>query len=132
MRKILLFTVLLIVMTFNSANAQVGIGTSTPNASAMLDINSTNKGMLFPSYNMASLTDPTTPVLNPTNGLMVYNNGGIYEKGLYYWYVDSWNKLFVNTDVSKTMILSTIANTTPNPSGYVGTRICNTNKSSLQ
>ena len=48
--------------------AQVGIGTPTPNSSAILDITSTNKGLLPPR--MAKLQMASIP--NPAVGLMVY------------------------------------------------------------
>ncbi|HMP95090.1 MAG TPA: hypothetical protein PKD90_19575, partial [Phnomibacter sp.] len=40
--------------------AQVGIGTNTPNASAALDIDFANKGLLIPRINLTSLTDAGT------------------------------------------------------------------------
>lgn len=36
--------------SFVHAQQNVGIGTVTPNASAMLDVRSTNKGFLIPSH----------------------------------------------------------------------------------
>jgi hypothetical protein len=39
---------LLFLLTFSSAFAQVGIGTTTPNANSVLELNSTNKGLLIP------------------------------------------------------------------------------------
>jgi hypothetical protein len=52
-----------------SSTGNVGIGTTTPAASAILDITSTTKGVLFPRL--------TTPEINaiasPANGLTVYN-----------------------------------------------------------
>jgi len=51
-----------------TVNAQnVGIGTNSPNANAILDISSTNKAVLIPR-----LVD-TGNVPNPTEGMMIYN-----------------------------------------------------------
>ncbi|WP_449398279.1 hypothetical protein [Chryseobacterium wanjuense] len=44
----ILFTILLLSF-FTHLYAQIGIGTPNPDASAMLEINSNNKGVLFPS-----------------------------------------------------------------------------------
>lgn len=92
--QILFITILLI--KFNFAIAQVGIGTPNPNASAMLEINSTNKGVLFPRIALTSLTDNVT-IPSPTNGLVVWNNGqgGLTDTGLYYWNNLKWNMLSV-------------------------------------
>jgi hypothetical protein len=71
--------------------AQTGIGTTTPEASAKLDISSTNKGFLPPRITLTSLTDNTT-IPNPATGLLVYNTGnnvGLVA-GYYYWNGSSW------------------------------------------
>jgi hypothetical protein len=72
-------------------NAQTGIGTNTPDASAKLDISSTNKGFLPPRLTLTSSTDNTT-IPNPAIGLLVYNTGnnaGLVA-GYYYWNGSSW------------------------------------------
>jgi hypothetical protein len=51
------------------SNAQVGIGTSTPNASAILDISSTGKGVLLPRLTTAQING----IQNPEPGLLVFN-----------------------------------------------------------
>jgi hypothetical protein len=71
--------------------AQTGIGTTTPEASAKLDISSTNKGFLPPRVTLTSLTDNTT-IPNPATGLLVYNTGnnvGLVA-GYYYWNGSYW------------------------------------------
>ncbi|MGB0870752.1 MAG: hypothetical protein ACPGSD_14235 [Flavobacteriales bacterium] len=47
--------------------SQVGIGTSNPNPSSILDVSSTSKGMLIPRI------DNPTSISNPSKGLMIYN-----------------------------------------------------------
>jgi hypothetical protein len=71
--------------------AQTGIGTTTPEASAKLDVSSSNKGFLPPRITLTSLTDITT-IPNPATGLLVYNTGnnvGLVA-GYYYWNGSSW------------------------------------------
>ncbi|MFL5752333.1 MAG: hypothetical protein ACJ76F_02925 [Bacteroidia bacterium] len=51
------------------AQNNVGIGTTTPNASAMLDVSSTSKGMLAPRMTTAQRVAITAP----TDGLLVYD-----------------------------------------------------------
>jgi hypothetical protein len=48
--------------------AQVGIGTNTPSTNAVLDVNSSNKGLMLPRLN------DTFNVSNPSAGLMIYNS----------------------------------------------------------
>ena len=47
---------------------QIGIGTNTPNASAMLDISSTSKGFLTPRMSLFQ----RQAISSPANGLMVF------------------------------------------------------------
>lgn len=70
----------------------VGIGTGTPNTSAILELNvnalpsNGKKGFLPPSVSLISPTDGTT-IPSPSTGLMVYNDGnapGLANSGYYY------------------------------------------------
>ncbi|HLP52407.1 MAG TPA: glycine-rich protein, partial [Chitinophagales bacterium] len=87
---------LLLFSAWQPAHAQNGVkiaataGTADP--SAMLDITSTNKGLLFPRVTLTGLTDNTTPVNNPATGLVVYNLGsvGVPATGIYFWNGTSW------------------------------------------
>jgi hypothetical protein len=85
-----------LLINFSFIYAQVGIGTPHPNPSAMLEISSKNKGVLFPSIALTSITDNIT-VPSPANGLIVWNDGqgGLAETGFYYWNNLRWNMLSV-------------------------------------
>lgn len=74
---ILLFTTI--------STAQVGINTITPGAGSLLDVSSTDKGMLVPRVNIADLNtiDPITG--GSTEGLLVYNTNATTGKGFYHW-----------------------------------------------
>jgi hypothetical protein len=50
------------------SKAQVGIGTTTPNASSMLDVNSTTKGMLLPSMTKVQ----RNAITSPATGLIIF------------------------------------------------------------
>src|SRR5690606_12703855 len=105
MKKITLIAALLGSAYF--ANAQVGIGTPTPNASAMLDITATNKGVLIPRV---ALTDASTVLAGAStheNSLLVYNTatasvgveGKEVKPGFYYWFNGSWERITSQTDL---------------------------------
>ena len=89
MNKLLIFLFIFPMLTI----AQVGVNTSTPNA--MLEVNSTNNGMLIPRVNLTSVLDNAT-VVNPQGGALitstvVYNTtaAGVAPNnvlpGFYYW-----------------------------------------------
>ncbi|MCZ2487193.1 hypothetical protein [Aquirufa antheringensis] len=70
--------------------AQTGIGTTTPNASAKLDVYSTNKGFLPPRVTLTSTTDAST-IASPAEGLLVYNLGSVgLQAGYYFWNGANW------------------------------------------
>lgn len=78
-------------------NAQTGIGTTTPNASAKLDVYSTNKGFLPPRVTLTSATDATT-IASPAEGLLVYNLGSVgLQAGYYYWNAANWANIATAT-----------------------------------
>lgn len=66
----LLLIVIFSVTSFFVTDAQsVGINTATPNASAILDVRSNNKGMLVPRTSSSS----RIAIVNPAKGLLLYD-----------------------------------------------------------
>jgi hypothetical protein len=88
-------------------DAQIGINTNTPNASSVLDINSSNKGVLFPQYDLVVLNSTSTPVANPTDGLIIYNSGGAstFPKGYYVWVRNQWQSIIISGNEPQIMSL---------------------------
>ena len=87
MKKWLLGLGLLIGLNIH---AQTGIGTTTPNASAKLDVFSNNKGFLPPRVSLIDIYDQTT-VPSPATGLLVYCKGDAgLAAGYYYWNGNAW------------------------------------------
>lgn len=77
-------TIVFVVLLVSTAHAQTGIGTTTPNASAKLEVYATNKGFLPPRLTLTSATDATT-IVSPAEGLLVYNLGSIGLQAGYYF-----------------------------------------------
>ena len=79
----ILLTILLSTITFG----QVGVGTSTPNASSKLDVESADAGILIPRVTLTSTTDATTITNGNVESLLVYNTATIADitPGYYYW-----------------------------------------------
>jgi trimeric autotransporter adhesin len=71
----------------------VGIGTTTPNAFSMLDISSSNKGLLIPRIALSSTTS-NAPVGTFVAGMMVYNTAttGDVTPGFYLCNGTKWEK----------------------------------------
>lgn len=81
------FVFLLVIIICNLATAQVGIGTTTPDGSAELEINSNSKGFLTPRLTSAQRIG----ISNPATGLLVYQTDG--SSGFYYYTGSSWINL---------------------------------------
>ena len=85
MKKIV-FILLLLPLIFQ---AQVGINTTTPDASSMLDINATDKGLLIPRVSIPNL-NAASPITAPATSLLVYNTNTTTGAGFYYWDGIKW------------------------------------------
>ncbi|ANF52900.1 hypothetical protein A0O34_21295 [Chryseobacterium glaciei] len=71
MRKIKLHFYAVVFIAGIKVHGQVGVGTASPYPSAVLDLNSSKKGLLLPRIALTSTADITT-VSNPAKGLLVY------------------------------------------------------------
>ena len=110
--------VLFLLITFY-AEAQTGIGTTTPNASAKLDVTATDRGFLPPrvALTAANVFTPITGTSSAAAGLLIYNTataGTVPNNvvpGYYFWNGTAWiqisNGLIV--DASKTSSFSVAA-----------------------
>ncbi len=80
-----------LILISSGLYAQTGIGTTTPDASAKLDVSSSNKGFLPPRVTLSSTTDIST-ISSPATGLLVYNTGNNVglSAGYYFWNGAVW------------------------------------------
>ena len=70
----------------------VGVGTTTPNTNAVLDITSTTKGLLMPRLTAAQRTTLTATLSATTNGLIIYN---LTTLKFNYWDGTQWKDMSV-------------------------------------
>nr|WP_315222727.1 hypothetical protein [uncultured Flavobacterium sp.] len=84
------FFLLLFFILSSTGNAQIGIGTITPNASSVLDISSTTQGLLAPRMTTAQRNAITTPA----DGLIVYDTD---LKSFYYYVSTSSSWTVINS-----------------------------------
>lgn len=83
--KLLLF-VTLSLFSISTGFSQVGIGTTTPNLSSILELRSGNSGLLIPRISLTSSSDNAT-IPNPAISLLIYNTSSTSDvtPGFYYW-----------------------------------------------
>src|SRR5690554_1376731 len=79
---------------FLEISAQVGIGTTNPDASSVLDVESTSAGVLIPRVALNSINDVTT-IVSPATSLLVYNTNTINDvtPGFYFWNGGEWSRI---------------------------------------
>lgn len=94
MKRNLIILAAFILASTMFAQAQVGIGTTTPNASAALDVQSTTKGILLPRMTSAQ----RIAIATPANGLIVYQTDAI--SGLWMFISGAWIRLTSTTDLT--------------------------------
>ena len=70
-----------------SVSAQVGIGTSSPDPSSVLELSSTDKGFLIPRMTSAQ----RSAIVSPATGLMVFQTDG--SPGFYFYDGSSWGQV---------------------------------------
>jgi hypothetical protein len=69
MKLLKLLNLIPLILLVSVINAQVGIGVSTPNASAQLEVSATNKGFLPPRMDSTA----RNAIASPAIGLTIYN-----------------------------------------------------------
>nr|WP_314866996.1 hypothetical protein [uncultured Flavobacterium sp.] len=87
--------VIALCCVFLSGKAQTGIGTTTPSASAKLEVASSTQGFLPPRLALTA-TNAASPVNSPATGLIVYNTATTgtapnnVMPGYYFWNGTNW------------------------------------------
>ena len=73
-------------IVLGNGSANVGVGTTTPNSTAVLDLTSTSQGILVPRMS----TTNRTSISSPATGLMVYDNT---LNNFYYYNGSAWTAI---------------------------------------
>ena len=86
--------ILLMIVSLSYSSAQIGINTdgATPDSSAILDIASSDKGVLVPRMS----TDARGAIDGPADGLLVYD---IDTGSFWYYENDQWNEIGTRRNV---------------------------------
>ncbi len=94
MRKITqFFLCVFVVLIHQQTNAQIGIGTTNPDPSSILDVSSNTQGLLVPRMS----TSDRTSISSPTAGLMVYDT----DLDAFMFYEGSWHEVANSTNVER-------------------------------
>ena len=94
MKKYIFVFYILFFSLFQSINAQVGIGTTSPDASAQLEVVATDKGVLLPRMTMAE----RNLIASPATSLLIFQTDN--TPGYYYYNGSSWEKLTIDSNLT--------------------------------
>jgi len=122
-----LFTILSISFAGNIWAQNVGINPTgaTPNASAGLDVDFTNMGILIPRVSLTQ-TSLAAPITTPATSLMVYNTATVNDvtPGYYYWNGTIWVRFITGSGTGAGWLTNgnTLTGTLPSsPNEFIGT-----------
>jgi len=126
MKKFILFLIVCLLLSQSIHAQNIGISdvAITPDASSMLEIKATNKGLLIPRVNLTGTTS-ASPITSPATSLLVYNNATAgtapnnVTPGYYYWTGSKWMRLLAIDD-KVSWLLTGNAGTTP-ATNFLGT-----------
>lgn len=92
------FILILSFLLFNHSLSfsQVGINTTSPSAGAILDVDSSDKGLLVPRVDITNLNNIAPVTGGSTEGLLVYNTNTTTGTGFHYWSGTVWIPLNSN------------------------------------
>src|SRR5690554_2113331 len=114
MKKILLSAAFAFaILSSTDVLAQQGFGTNEPDKSAVVDIVSTQRGLLIPRISIPDL-DAAAPVNNPATSLFVYNTNTTSGEGFYYWDGAKWVR-FVSGNTEQTVVVAAGENVKVDP-----------------
>lgn len=112
MMKTQITYIICLLATFNlKVNAQVGIGLNNPDANTILDLYSTNKGLLIPRIQLSGINDTSTvPVTSssssPEQGTLIYNlldsgtsPNNVFKDTFYIWTGTQWESIGEVNDI---------------------------------
>lgn len=117
-KQIILF-ILFVFNIYYTGLGQVGVGTTTPDQSSVLEIFANNKGLLIPKVELENISDNSLDgVHTAATGLLIFNTnrltvGGTGE-GFYYFNGTIWERLITN-DSAPTDADWWVENTTNTP-----------------
>ncbi|MFN4086519.1 MAG: hypothetical protein ACK4LB_11305 [Spirosomataceae bacterium] len=121
MKKLLyLFGSIIFIPFLTYSQIKIGDNSNVIDPSLLIEVESTNKGVLFSRVNLASSSDQTT-ISNPKVGTVVYNlgSGGLSYKGYVFWTGSEWRGLNSTIISDGSVNLLNCSSSSLTPSSYV-------------
>jgi hypothetical protein len=126
--KTKIITSMFLFFGITTAFAQVKIGNNpnTINANSLIELESTNKGLLAPRMALNSLTSASPLTAPVPEGMMVYSIGGTLIDGLYEWNGSQWMRTLNSADTRSNSVIVKSASDLPAPVSGIITLVSGT------
>lgn len=120
MKHVYYLFISLLPLGFFAQSVGINASGTAPNASAMLDVNANNKGVLIPNVALTS-TSSASPITTPATSLLVYNTATVNDvtPGYYFWNGTAWQRFDTGNNTGDWKLAGN-AGTNPT-TNYVGT-----------
>lgn len=112
--------------THVKSQVKIGDNPNTINANSILELESTNKGLLLPRVALSSVNSATPLTATTPAGMMVYSTGGALSDGYYAWNGSKWLNFTTGNTTRNNHVIVKSASDLPAASGGVITLITGT------
>jgi hypothetical protein len=109
------------VCGFLTASAQIKIGDNpnTINSNSLVEMESTNKGLLAPRVALSDVNSVSPLSGTVPAGMIVYSTGGVVTDGFYFWSGTKWLAVQSSANVRSNYVLVKSASDLPAPVGGI-------------
>lgn len=119
MRRVYTLCVVLLLSVYVKAQVKIGDNPNTIDANALLEMESSNKGLLAPRVAINDLNSPSPLTAPVSSGMIVYSQGGTVSNGFYFWNGSQWLQVQSNANLRNNYVLVKSSADLPAPVGGV-------------
>lgn len=120
MKKFIQFVCFCALTTLQiQGQVKIGDNPNTINPNSLLELESTNKGLLSPRVTLTSLASAAPLTAPVPAGMLVYNTGGSLANGFYYWNGSAWVQVNSSQNSRNNFVLVKSASDFPAPVGGI-------------
>ena len=109
----------LLASSFSFAQVKIGDNPNTINTNSILEMESTNKGLLAPRVALNDLNSASPLTAPVPSGMIVYSSGGALPDGFYFWSSTKWLAVQTNANIRSNYVMVKSASDFPAPVGGI-------------
>ncbi len=126
MKKVLALCVVMLGTLCMQAQVKIGNNPDNMDSNALLEMETTNKGLLAPRIAINDVNSASPLIAPVTAGMIVYSQGGTVANGFYFWNGSQWLQVQSSANQRSNYVLVKSAADLPAPVGGVITLVAGT------